>query len=296
MATTTSNLGLTKPDYTDAADVGVLNGNFDLLDQAIATDRVNNVRHTNVHNLLDNSNFMNPVNQRGQDNYTGIGYAIDRWRTWDDTAVVVVRDGYISHDNSLFQYIPGLKKDQTYTLAVCNSSNVMFVYSGKPEDLGGTAEIAIHYDPGSDVVAVIISGSVWGIKWAALYEGEYTAETLPPYVPKDHAQEIVECLQYCYVPSKDDLLVNGTAISTTTVRFRIPTAVPMRTKPTLTLGSISWLRSGGTSISSPAISSTSCVLRNGQIEINITFSSAILTAYQSYSAQLSGGIVLSADL
>lgn len=196
MATMTANLGLTKPDYTDAADVGVLNGNFDLLDQAIAENRKQIVRSGNVQNLLDNSDFSNPVNQRGQDNYTGIGYAIDRWRTWDDTAVVVVRDGYISHDNSLFQYIPGLKKDQTYTLAVCNSSDVVFVYSGKPEDLGGTAEIAIHYDPGSDVVAIIISGTVWGIKWAALYEGEYTEETLPPYVPKGYAAELAECQRY----------------------------------------------------------------------------------------------------
>lgn len=29
--------------------------------------------------------------------------------------------------------------------------------------------------------------------WAALYEGSYTADTLPPYVPKDKNVEMVNC-------------------------------------------------------------------------------------------------------
>ena len=32
MATTTTNLGMTLPDYTDARDIAVLNGNFELID------------------------------------------------------------------------------------------------------------------------------------------------------------------------------------------------------------------------------------------------------------------------
>ena len=34
-----------------------------------------------AYNLLDNSYFVNPINQRGQSSYSGTGYAIDRWRT-----------------------------------------------------------------------------------------------------------------------------------------------------------------------------------------------------------------------
>ncbi|MEI3414725.1 MAG: hypothetical protein V8Q88_06075 [Christensenellales bacterium] len=34
------------------------------------------------------------------------------------------------------------------------------------------------------------------VKCTALYEGEYTAETLPPYVPKGYAAELAECLRY----------------------------------------------------------------------------------------------------
>ena len=35
MATTTANLGLTKPDYTEKADVAVINGNMDKIDAAM---------------------------------------------------------------------------------------------------------------------------------------------------------------------------------------------------------------------------------------------------------------------
>ena len=32
--------------------------------------------------------------------------------------------------------------------------------------------------------------------WAALYEGEYTAETLPEYQPKGYGAELAECQRY----------------------------------------------------------------------------------------------------
>ena len=35
-------------------------------------------------------------------------------------------------------------------------------------------------------------------KWAALYEGEYTAETLPEYQPKGYGAELAECQRYYY--------------------------------------------------------------------------------------------------
>ena len=33
-----------------------------------------------AHNLLDNSDFSNPVNSLGKTSYTGVGYTIDRWK------------------------------------------------------------------------------------------------------------------------------------------------------------------------------------------------------------------------
>ena len=39
-------------------------------------------------------------------------------------------------------------------------------------------------------------GNKLTLHWAALYEGEYTAETLPPYIPKGYGAELAECMRY----------------------------------------------------------------------------------------------------
>ncbi|SFI54761.1 hypothetical protein SAMN02910435_00334 [Ruminococcaceae bacterium D5] len=74
-------------DYT-AAQVGAVDG---------ATGHGSAVRISN-RNLLDNGDFRNPVNQRGQTSYTGNGYGIDRWKvsTNNSTAAVSVGDRWIN--------------------------------------------------------------------------------------------------------------------------------------------------------------------------------------------------------
>ena len=42
-------------------------------------------------NLLDNSDFRNPVNQKGQTSYTEVGYTIDRWYK-ENFSVLTVND------------------------------------------------------------------------------------------------------------------------------------------------------------------------------------------------------------
>ena len=46
-------------------------------------------------NLLDNWYFGNPVNQRGQTSYTGVGYTIDRWKTYAG-GTIVLSGGHLS--------------------------------------------------------------------------------------------------------------------------------------------------------------------------------------------------------
>ena len=56
-------------------------------------------------NLLDNWYFGRPVNQRGQTEYTGNVYYIDRWRSWDgDSASLSVVSGGIKIAGTLYQY------------------------------------------------------------------------------------------------------------------------------------------------------------------------------------------------
>ena len=58
-------------------------------------------------NLLDNSDFTNPVNQKGQGSYSGTGYSIDRWYTPNSNFVVSiigssVRFSSVSSSSSYF--------------------------------------------------------------------------------------------------------------------------------------------------------------------------------------------------
>ena len=46
------------------------------------------------------------------------------------------------------------------------------------------------------VNVVVYNTKTIKIEWAALYEGSYTAETLPPYVPNGYAAELAECQRY----------------------------------------------------------------------------------------------------
>ena len=85
------------------------------------------------------------------------------------------------------------------------------------------------------------------IKCVALYEGSYTADTLPPYVPKGYAAELAQCKRYYnIIPyDMDDYYVNANTA--------YPSMYPvffseMRIVPTVTLQE-SWnVGSAGVSI------------------------------------------------
>ena len=61
----------------------------------------------------------------------------------------------------------------------------------KPDGLTGDEVVNVYISPDTES-----TGTAAVVRWAALYEGEYTAETLPPYVPKGYAAELAECLRY----------------------------------------------------------------------------------------------------
>lgn len=151
-------------------------------------------------NLLDNSDFRNPVNQRGQTDYTSNGYTIDRWELYSG-AVGVSSLGYITTSGQMYQKI-AIPTDKVYTFAIENDAGIALV-TGIPANgirsatlgnvliklatIGEYAEVVIEPSEGHNVA---------GAYWAALYEGSYTADTLPPYVPKGYAAELAECRRY----------------------------------------------------------------------------------------------------
>ena len=153
-------------------------------------------------NLLDNSDFRNPVNQRGQTDYTNNGYTIDRWELYSG-AVGVSSLGYITTSGQMYQKI-AIPTDKVYTFAIENDAGIALV-TGIPANGIHSATLGnalIKLATISGYVEVVIEPSeghnVAGAYWAALYEGSYTAETLPPYVPKGYTAELVECMRYYY--------------------------------------------------------------------------------------------------
>lgn len=170
-------------------------------------------------NLLDNSWWKNPkeiVNQRGETSKQADWvYWIDRWLVNTTSAAAELRDGGIylpattSGNLRMLQRIPieRITTGQAYTLAVCESDGTIRCVSGVYNndvisgDVIGDGGMYIILQPGEEtyVYFMIDCYKNFTIRWAALYEGSYTAETLPPYVPKGYAAELAECQRYYHL-------------------------------------------------------------------------------------------------
>ena len=153
-------------------------------------------------NLLDNSDFRNPVNQRGQESYSGdFVFCVDRWCVSSDAAIT---DSGLtcSGGNFLLQRMQ-LKNLPIgrYTGAVCTADgtivcgSIEFTASGSPEIIASENGIVIFLQKvTSDLGQFVLNSEdqkTW--VWAALYEGEYTLDTLPEYQPKGYMVEALNC-------------------------------------------------------------------------------------------------------
>lgn len=126
-------------------------------------------------NLLDNSDFTNLVAQAGVGgNHGTVAYAADRW---------IIDSGTVSYEVGVGLTLNGTIRQKLKFQPTGRASAFVGM-------LAGVASIS--YADGA--VTITSSGGV--IKWAALYEGSYTADALPPYVPKGYAAELAECLRY----------------------------------------------------------------------------------------------------
>lgn len=174
------------------------------------------------YNYLDNSDFRNPVNQRGEASYQfDSGYTIDRWKMhWSGDGTLTINDGYITlyratHQAYLIQNIPTEARlfGKTVTLAakVRGKGHIGQIFEST--DVRDT----VHFTSSEWMIALytfvvptysfdthVFNGieirnsgdESIDVEWIALYEGEYTEETLPEYKPKGYGAELAECLRY----------------------------------------------------------------------------------------------------
>ena len=229
MATKTSLLGLTKPAYTDAADIAVLNTNFDLIDKAMG-------QGARVQNLLDNSWFGIPIAQAGQNGFHGsTKYVCDRWISRNADATFA--NGCITPGSPIDQHIDlnMVSLDKTYTVAFCLSDGTIKTSSGTPRNGVGSYNFGMHAIAEASYVRVRLMTD-FVIRWAAFYEGAYTPETLPAYVYKGYAAELAECQRYYYrIKAYWKWLSAGICTNATTAIIPIHLPAAMRVAPTVTM-------------------------------------------------------------
>lgn len=216
------------------------------------------------YNLLDNSDFVHPVAQAGVNGAHGAtGYAVDRWMRTSGATVSQAADGLkIVSDKTnwtagIQQRIEAKRFADVMTFAVRGVFPVacrLFVYIGsgatnfgtayfqgdaaertlvlkltKPDGLTGDEVVNVYISPDTES-----TGTAAVVRWAALYEGEYTAETLPPYVPKGYAAELAECLRYYRKIKSNNETFSGCAANG--VAYAFISLQAMRIAPTVTGG------------------------------------------------------------
>lgn len=300
MATTyTDTIALAKMATDDPFDVALLNGNADTVDTAIKKAYQGKA----AHNLLDNSDFTNPINQRGKTTYTGSGWTIDRWRTWDDSAVVTVDNaGILITGGALYQNVI-CDTSKTYTCAVGLSDGTILLGSGP-----GTGEFGVYntvwcgYRDNQGLYFRLNFEDVGqSYKWAAIYEGAYTADTLPAYQPKGYAAELAECQRYFlrigngYFPCAHGVVLSSTD---TWIRGLAYTPTKMRINPTVTVnGDISTIRCA-TGSKYAVVTKIEAQAHAEKLDLGITLDNAIGTdgAFYMYATSGSTSIDFSADL
>ena len=206
-----------------------------------------------VYNLLDNSDFIHPINQRGETSKQASWvYWIDRWLSdTEKTAAQLTSSGIrlpatAEKNLRILQRVPleRIKKGQSYTIAAYDASGNVFCVSGvfDGEQLTGDASSGGKYwlslNKGDNLTywyCILDAYADITVKCTALYEGEYTAETLPPYVPKGYAAELAECLIYYRKIKANNETFPGYAANGVAYAF-IALTQTMRISPTITGG------------------------------------------------------------
>ncbi len=173
-------------------------------------------------NLLDNSDFRNPVNQRGETSYqksANGGYTIDRWAAYqyDNVKMELTEEG-LSLSSWIYQPIDEITaaryEDKAVTVAAM-VDGVIYCGSGTVLRNGSKNTTVIRsFSKGRIVLTQETNGQMYYalgltraavVSWCALYPGAFTADNLPDYRPKGYGAELVECMRYYQIRSTSDV-------------------------------------------------------------------------------------------
>ena len=293
--------------------ITTVQNNLNTAKTELSTDYNNKIKNAAPVNLLDNSDFTNPVNQRGETSYTGKpGYTIDRWvNTNSDTITTITDVGLIFSANTKNGY-PRQRlsnnhnlKGKVVTGVICLSSGTIVFGSGTVPNnsvseptpiiykaINQNSALGVFLDVDDTIIFqfTVNAGNGISVKWAALYEGEYTAETLPEYRPKGYEIELLHCMHYCQILSRYEAY-RAFIISANTVQVTFPLHVPMRIKPSAS--AFNFEVRNLQSVTSTGFTFSLSNYGNGYIRINASKTGHGLT---DASIVVSDPVILSADL
>ena len=203
-------------------------------------------------NLLDNTNFFNPINQRNQTSYSNTDaapkYSIDRWQVLSGTFDVQTRT-YTSNStlgiygNQFRQYIPleSVSIGDTITVSsVINDTRQIFTttipqYGDAVADApfllettwGGFKMITREAEHAALLTMVVNVSQSITVDWIKMEFGNFAT----PYVPKGYGAELAECLRY-FQRVYADWRIYPT-LKDMPYRFSQSTLQVMRIKPTI---------------------------------------------------------------
>lgn len=258
-------------------------------------------------NLLDNSDFRNPVNQREFLSGTTIGgwtYFIDRWRSCDDDTTVTLSTDGIATTQKIYQPLSGLDYlvGKKVTAAVGFADGKIICGSFTLEKAGSWKQLLAVNDGAAYLHFVADKSNYWEftfyspntISWAALYDGEYTIDNLPAYHPKGYAAELMECQRYFYCISGTAYPCLSMAIASMQTYGFISTPVKMRIAPTITYKNLT-VRKGITDIAD--VIEAAALLNGSGLSFSVKTEAGKLTTGETYLLRLSSGnLTFSADL
>ena len=230
-------------------------------------------------NLLDNWYFGNPVNQRGQTEYTAAGYTVDRWAKTTTTGTVVIEDDGILLDNTngtsilyFTQYIEQ-NLDATASVSFLAGTALTSIPFGEQKTLEwGKFNTGLAASNQRQFVQFLINaGRSLKVKAVKLELGE--GQTLAHQdadgnwvfngIP-NYAEELAKCQRYFYAvrTTGNNMLATAIANTTTNLLFAMPLPVPMRANPAASYSNLLYSKSGGSAGSAPSSVSPISTINN----------------------------------
>lgn len=220
-------------------------------------------------NLLHNWYFANPVNQRGQTEYTEEGYTIDRWKKTSSPVISLTDNGLRLRSSADYHYITQLIEKnlngRSVTLSALFSDGTLLWGSKNVDE--NTDEVfakngwhfSVYLTGGDTCIRILNSSSSADITIVAIKlelgstqtlahqdaDGNWVLNEIP-----DYGEELRKCQRYCYVlnTEKNPYIVfgMGVAANNTDANIVVPLPVKMRAYPNISMhGSLALFINGG---------------------------------------------------